>query len=110
MADDRGNRQQAVVREPVEMTRSAALGNSDGPCYLSCCGVGMRRNVREDNTIGAVVALQKILTEQAGRAGADADAEPSGYGEVVTHRLANPSIQSAEGKERGWSEAGGSDS
>lgn len=96
---DRGNRQQAVVREPVEMMRGAALGNLDGPCHPSCCGVGMRRNVREDNTVGAVAALQKVLAEQAGRAGTDA--QPSGYGEVVTRRLADPSVQPAEGKERG---------
>ncbi len=59
----RGDHQQAVVREPVEISRSAALENPDGLCHLPCCGTGMPRNIDEDDTITAVPSLQEILTE-----------------------------------------------
>lgn len=57
----------------------------------------MRRNIREDSTICAIAPLQEILTERAGHA----DTEPGGYGKVVTRCLADPGVQSAEGKKCG---------
>ncbi len=95
----RGDRQQGVIRKSVEVLRSEALGSPNRLCHLPCCGSGMRRDIREDSTICAIAPLQEILAEQAGRA--DTDAEPGGYGKVVTRRLADPGVQSAEGKECG---------
>lgn len=69
------------------MMRSAALGNPDDPYHLPCCGIGMRHNEREDNTIGAISALQEVLAEQAIRA--RTDAEPGGYSEERAEQIAD---------------------
>ena len=84
---------------PVEVSRSKALGSPDRLRHLPCRDSGVRRNIYEDSTICAIAPLQEILAEQASRA--DKDAQPAGYGKVVTRRLADPGVQSAEGKECG---------
>lgn len=52
-------------------------------------------------------ALQQVLAEQAGSAGANA--QPSGNSSIVPGRLTRPSSHCAEHKEAGGSEAGGAD-
>lgn len=56
-------------------------------------------HVREDDTIAPVPSLQEVFAEKASRT--DADTEPGGDRKVVTCRLADPSVQSSDGKEHG---------